>query len=80
MTAEELLRQVRARGVTFQVLEENRLKVLASSPLPDGMMEELRQHKPDILALLAGEAAGHSGEPGGGVRPLLDLRPGSGGS
>ena len=53
MTAEELLRQVRARGATFQVVEESRLKVRASSPLPDGMMEELRQHKTAILALLA---------------------------
>jgi len=55
MTAEELLRQVRARGATFQVVEESRLKVRASSPLPDGMMEELRQHKTAILALLADE-------------------------
>ena len=55
MTAEELLRQVRARGATFQVVEESRLKVRASSPLPIGMMEELRQHKTDILALLADE-------------------------
>jgi hypothetical protein len=55
MIAEELLRQVRARGATFQVLEESRLKVRASSPLPDGMMEELRQHKIAILALLADE-------------------------
>ena len=55
MTAEELLRQVRARGATFQVVEESRLKVRASSPLPDGMMEELRQHKAAILALLANE-------------------------
>jgi len=55
MIAEELLRQVRARGATFQILEESRLKVRASSPLPDGMMEELRQHKTAILALLADE-------------------------
>ena len=55
MTAEELLRQVRARGATFQVVEDSRLKVRASSPLPIGMMEELRQHKTAILALLADE-------------------------
>ena len=55
MIAEELLRQVRARGATFQILEESRLKVRASSPLPDGIMEELRQHKTAILALLADE-------------------------
>ena len=55
MIAEELLRQVLARGATFQVVEDSRLKVRASSPLPDGMMEELRQHKTAILALLAGE-------------------------
>lgn len=39
MTVEELLKQARARGATFQVLEQNRLKVHASSPLPDTMME-----------------------------------------
>ena len=55
MTAEELLREVHARGATFQVLEENRLKVRASSPLPTEMMEELREHKTAILALLADE-------------------------
>ena len=60
MIAEELLRQVRARGATFQVVEKSRLKVRASSPLPDGMMEELRQHKTDILALLADEPSANA--------------------
>jgi len=55
MIAEELLRQVRARGATFQVVEESRLKVQAPSPLPDAMMEELRLQKTAILDLLAGE-------------------------
>ena len=55
MTTEELLRRVRARGATFQVLEESRLKVQAPSPLPDAMMEDLRLHKAAILDLLAGE-------------------------
>ena len=60
MTAEELLRQVRARGATFQVLEESRLKVQAPSPLPEAMMEELRLNKAAILALLAGETSADS--------------------
>ena len=45
MTVEEVMKQARARGATFQVLEKTRLKVHASSPLPDAMMEELRQHE-----------------------------------
>ena len=52
MTAEELLRQARARGATFQVLESGHINVQAPSPLPDALMEELRQHKAAILALL----------------------------
>ena len=42
-------------GATFEIVEESRIKVGASSPLPIGMMEELRQHKTAILALLADE-------------------------
>ena len=53
MTTEELLRQARARGADFQVLESGRISVQAPSPLPDAMMVELRQHKAAILALLA---------------------------
>ena len=60
MTAEELLRQVRTRGATFQVVEESRLKVRASSPLPIRIMEELRQHKTDIIALLADEPSANT--------------------
>ena len=60
MTAENLLKQARARGATFEVLESGRLKVQAPSPLPDAMMEELRQHKSTILTLLAGEAPANS--------------------
>ncbi len=52
MTAEELLRQARARGADFQVLESGRINVQAPSPLPDALMEELRQHKAAILDLL----------------------------
>ena len=55
MTAEEVLRQARAMGATFQVLESGRLKVRAPAPLPASLMEGLRQHKDGILALLAGE-------------------------
>jgi hypothetical protein len=55
MTTDELLRQARARGATFQVIEESRLRVQAPSPLPEDLMAELRQHKATILSLLAGE-------------------------
>lgn len=55
MNAEELLKQVRARGARFQVLEESRLKVQAPAPLPESLMEELRQHNAAILDLLASE-------------------------
>jgi hypothetical protein len=57
MTTDELLRQARARGATFQVIEESRLRVQAPSPLPEELMAELRQHKTKILSLLAGETA-----------------------
>jgi hypothetical protein len=57
MNTDELLRQARDRGATFQVIEEGRLRVLAPSPLPEDLMAELRQHKTRILSLLAGEAA-----------------------
>ena len=60
MTVEEVMKQARARGATFQVLEKTRLKVHASSPLPDAMMEELRQHKVAILDLLAGETVANA--------------------
>ena len=53
MNAEAILKQARAQGATFQVLEQGRLKVQAPSPLPESLMEEVRQHKADILALLA---------------------------
>ncbi len=54
MTAEELLRRARARGATFQVMEQGRINVQAPSPLPKGLMEELRQNKAAISALLGG--------------------------
>ena len=57
MTAEELLREARDRGATFQVLDFSRLRVQAPSPLPENLMAELRQHKPAILSLLANETA-----------------------
>ena len=57
MTAEELLRQAHAKGATFRVLAESRLKVLAPAPLPDAMMEGLRLQKAAILALLAAETS-----------------------
>ena len=60
MTVEEVMKQARAGGATFQVLEKTRLKVHASSPLPDAMMEELRQHKVAILDLLAGETVANA--------------------
>ena len=55
MNTDELLREARARGATFQVIEESRLRIRAPSPLPEDLMAELRQHKATILSLLAGE-------------------------
>jgi hypothetical protein len=56
MTAEEVLRQARARGATFQVMGSGRIKVQAPSALPDELMEGLRHNKAAVLALLGGEA------------------------
>ena len=53
MIAEELLRRARSHGAAFQVSESGRINVLADSPLPDSLMAELRQHKQDIMVLLA---------------------------
>ena len=53
MIAEELLRQARSQGAVFKVLGSGRIKILADSPLPAALMEELRQHKKDIGILLA---------------------------
>ena len=53
MTAEDLLCQARAKGASFQISGSGRINVKAPSPLPDTLMEDLRQHKADILELLA---------------------------
>ena len=53
MIAEELLRIARSQGASFEVLESGRINVQASSPLPEPLMAELREHKDDIRVLLA---------------------------
>ena len=52
MIAEELLRQARTQGASFELMKSGRIKILADSPLPETLMAELRQHKDDIRVLL----------------------------
>ncbi len=59
MNAAEILKQARDYGATFRVVERDRLKIQAPSPLPADLMEEVRQHKADILALLAPPPPAH---------------------
>ncbi len=47
-----LLAKAQELGATFISGEGDRLKVQAPAPLPQDLVEELKEHKPEILALL----------------------------
>ena len=47
-----LLAKAQELGATFISGEGDRLKVQAPAPLPQNLVEELKEHKPEILALL----------------------------
>ena len=48
----ELLREAQALGAVFTVPEPGRVHIEASEPLPDALMESLRQFKDEVLAHL----------------------------
>ena len=52
-TAQALLRQVEAAGGRLVPRGGGGLKVQAPAPLPDDFLDELRQHKRELLSLLA---------------------------
>jgi hypothetical protein len=49
---DELLDRVRAFGGELVPVGPDLIKVRAPAPLPDDLMAELRQHKPELLAAL----------------------------
>jgi len=55
-TAPELVREVRAAGGQI-AFADGRLKLSAPAPLPDGLVDELRTHKAEVLSFLQGQAS-----------------------
>jgi len=47
-----LIAKAQELGATFIPGEGDKLKVQAPAPLPQDLVEELKEHKPEILALL----------------------------
>jgi hypothetical protein len=58
----DLLRQVAETGGTVRV-EGDMLRLSAPEPLPDELRARLRQHKPEIVALLAATEPAHDAAP-----------------
>lgn len=52
MTAVDLLEQARTHGVTLTPLPDGGLKLKGKPPIPAELTAALREHKPEILALL----------------------------
>ena len=55
-TAPALVQEVRAAGGQIAVAD-GRLKLSAPAPLPDGLVDELRTHKAEVLSFLQGQAS-----------------------
>ena len=53
--AKDLVRRVHVAGGSLQ-RNGGKLKMSAPSPLPDELIDELRQAKPELLALLADDS------------------------
>ena len=51
-----LLREVQAAGGQI-AFADGRLKLSAPAPLPDGLVNELRTHKAEVLSFLQGQAS-----------------------
>ena len=52
--AVSLLQQLRAAGIDVTA-DADRLQLRSRTPLPHGLIELVRKHKPDLLAVLAGD-------------------------
>ena len=59
-TAPELVREVRAAGGHI-AFADGRLKLSAPAPLPEGLVDELRTHKAEVLSFLQGQASSRWG-------------------
>ena len=55
-TAPALVREVQAAGGQI-AFADGRLKLSAPAPLPDGLVDELRTHKAEVLSFLQGQAS-----------------------
>ncbi len=55
-TAPALVREVKAAGGQI-AFADSRLKLSAPAPLPDGLVNELRTHKAEVLSFLQGQAS-----------------------
>jgi hypothetical protein len=67
VTAKDLLADLTRRGVRFAVIGD-RLRLSPAEAIPPELLEQLRERKPEILALLRGQAADQPAatEPAGG--------------
>ena len=48
----ELVREVEAAGARLTPLDDGRLRVTAPEPLPDELLDRIRQYKPEVIAVL----------------------------
>ena len=55
-TAPALVREVQAAGGRIAIAG-GRLKLSAPAPLPDGLVDELRTHKAEVVSFLQGQAS-----------------------
>ena len=56
-TARKLIDEVESAGGVIQV-DDGRLKLSAPEPLPDDLIQQLRDHKPEVIELLVGSQWG----------------------
>ena len=49
----ELVREVQAAGGRLIPLDDGRLRVTAPEPLPEELVDRIRQHKPEVIAILS---------------------------
>jgi len=52
MNAADIIHEVTRHGCNIAVVDD-RLKLSAPRPLPDDLMDEIRHHKPEVIAELA---------------------------
>ena len=50
--AVDLVREVEAAGGRLIPLDDGRLRVTALEPLPEELVDRIRQHKPEVIAIL----------------------------